>query len=189
MNFIAIDFETAQPSRESACSIGLVKYIDGKPADTFYSLIRPPELYINPRFTEIHGITVKDVKDAPSFADIWDSGIKQFSGDLPLAAHYASFDMGVLCAALEWYDLEIPKLSYFCTCSLARRAWPRLESHSLSFLAKKFNIVYEAHNALEDALTCGRIALSAAEKYKTKSVEGLISAAKIKLKTLGFDKD
>ena len=42
-----------------------------------------------------------DVRDAPAFADIWESGVKPFIGSLPLAAHYAVFDMGVLWAVLE----------------------------------------------------------------------------------------
>ena len=84
MNYVTIDFETAKYSRESACSVGLVKYVNGKAADTYYSLIRPPKLYIRPEFTEIHGLTVNDVKDAPTFADLWDSAIKPFIGDLPL---------------------------------------------------------------------------------------------------------
>jgi hypothetical protein len=33
MNFAAIDFETAKYSRESACSVGLVKFLDGKAAE------------------------------------------------------------------------------------------------------------------------------------------------------------
>ena len=184
MNFVTIDFETAKYSRESACSIGLVKYIDGKVSDTFYSLIRPPSLYIRPDFTEIHGLTVDDIKDAPTFADIWNSGIKPFIGGFPLAAHNAPFDTGVLRAVLEWYDLDIPPLQYFCTCSLARRAWPELESHSLASLAENFGIVYNAHNALDDAMTCGKLVLMAVEKYGCKIIEKLLSAAGIGLNAL-----
>src|SRR5215469_5629844 len=131
MDFVTIDFETAKYSRESACSVGLVKFRNGEAVDTYYSLIRPPKLYIRPDFTDIHGLTVDDVRDAPTFADIWDSGVKPFIGDIPLAAHNAAFDMGVLWAVLEWYELDIPKLQYFCTCSLARRTWLGLESYSL----------------------------------------------------------
>jgi DNA polymerase-3 subunit epsilon len=181
MNFITIDFETAMYSRESACSVGLVKFEDGKAVDTFYSLIRPPKLYIRPDFTEIHGLTVDDVKDAPTFAEIWDSGVMPFIGDFPLAAHNAPFDMGVLSAVLDWYELEIPAQQYFCTCSLSRRTWPELQSHALTALAKNFGIVYNAHNALDDAMTCGKLALMSAEKYGSADVAHLLSAAGVQL--------
>jgi DNA polymerase-3 subunit epsilon len=181
MNFVTIDFETADYSQESACSVGLVKFIDGKAADTFYSLIRPPDLYIRPDFTDIHGLTVDDVKDAPVFADIWDSKIKPFIGDFPLAAHNASFDMGVLKAVLEWYELEVPSLPNFCTCELSRRRWKGLKSHSLTNLAKHFGIIYDAHNALDDAMTCGKIALMSAAVFGTGDVPELLAAAGMRL--------
>jgi DNA polymerase-3 subunit epsilon len=188
MNFVCIDFETAKYSRESACSIGLVKYNDGKVADTYYSLIKPPKLYIRPDFTEIHGLTVNDVKDAPTFPEIWDSAVKPFIGKLPLAAHNASFDMSVLWAVLEWYELEIPKLSYFCTYSLARRTWSGLESYALTALAKHFGIAYNAHNALDDADTCGKLVHLAAKKFRKKSIKELLSAAGVGMNVLQNDK-
>ena len=184
MNFVTIDFETAKQSRESACAVGLVKYLDGKAADTFYSLIRPPTLYIRPDFTEIHGLTVDDVKDAPSFAEIWDSAVKPFIGGLPLAAHNAPFDMSVLRAVLEWYELPIPSLEYFCTLNLARRTWPELESYALTALAGKFGIVYNAHNALDDAMTCGKLMQMAAEKFGGNNIVDLLINAGMKMEKL-----
>lgn len=184
MNFVTIDFETAKHSQESACSVGLVKYVDGKETDAFYSLIRPPKLYIRPDFTKIHGLTTDDVRDAPKFNEIWDSEIKPFIGDFPLAAHFASFDMGVLKAVLSWYKLEIPSLQYFCTCDLARRAWPGLKSHALTALAKHFKIVYDAHNALDDSRTCGKLVIIASEKFKSSSVSELLASAGLKKKKL-----
>jgi DNA polymerase-3 subunit epsilon len=181
MNFIAIDFETAKYSRESACSVGLVKFQRGKIADRFYSLIRPPVLYIRPDFTEIHGLTVEDVRDAPRFADVWRNGILPFIGELPLAAHNAPFDMNVLQAALAWYELPLPQLSYFCTLALARKTWPELESHALTSLGESFGITYAAHNALADAETCGNIACMAAEKYGSGDLEELLATAGVSM--------
>jgi DNA polymerase-3 subunit epsilon len=181
MNFIAIDFETAKYSQESACSVGLVKFLNGKAVDTFYSLIRPPVLYIRPDFTDIHGLTVDDVRDAPRFAEVWETGLRPFIGDMPLAAHNAVFDMGVLKAALEWYGLPALPFKYFCTLELARAAWPELESHALTSLGEHFSISYEAHNALADAETCGVIACKAAEKYASAHLRDLLRAAGTKL--------
>ena len=187
MTFVSIDFETAKYSRESACSVGLVKYQDGEVIDTFYSLIRPPNLYIRPDFTEIHGLTVEDVKDAPSFSDIWDTGIKPFIGSLPLAAHNAAFDMSVLWAVLEWYDLPIPDLQYFCTYSLARRTWPELDSYGLEDLAAHFGIVYKAHNALDDAMACGKLVQMSTEKFECKNIIELLTKAGMSMNILHCD--
>ena len=184
MNFISIDFETAKYSHESACAVGLVKFINGEPKDTYYSLIRPPKLYIRPDFTDIHGLTVEDVKDAPRFSQIWDSAIKPFIGDLPLAAHNAKFDMDVLKTVLMWYKLPVPKLPYFCTCNLSRRTWPELRSHALTALANNFKIIYNAHNALEDALTCGKLVQMSAKKFGSANLEELLSAAELEMMLL-----
>jgi len=185
MDFVTIDFETANYSQNSACSVGLVKFINGEPSDTYHSFIRPPKLYIRPDFTDIHGLTVDDVRDAPRFNLLWDSDILPFIGDYPLAAHNASFDMGVLKAVLIHYDLPVPVLPYFCTCNLARRTWPRLKSHALTALAKHFNITYKAHDALDDALTCGKLVLMSAEVFKTVDLKKLLSSVKLEMKLLG----
>jgi len=184
MDFVAIDFETGKYSPESAISVGLVKFINGKAEDTYYSLIRPPSLYIRPDFTDIHGLTVEDIRDAPYFNEIWDSKMLPFIDNFPLAAHNASFDMGVLKAVLDWYELDIPLLSYFCTCNLARRTWPSFKSHALTALAGKFKIIYTAHNALDDAMTCGKLVTMSAEKYGCVDVPELLSAAGLKMGTL-----
>ena len=181
MNFVTIDFETADYSRKSACSVGMVKYQDGKEIDTFYSLIRPPELYILPKFTAIHGLTIEDVKGAPTFEELWKYKITNFIGNIPLAAHNANFDMGVLLAALEWYELFKPTLHYFCSLQLARRTWPSMKSHALATLAEEFGIIYKEHNALDDAQTCGKIILLAAEKFHSASPEELLKAANIRM--------
>ena len=185
MDFVTIDFETANYSPNSACSVGLVKFINNEVTDTYSSLIRPPKLYIRPDFTDIHGLTIDDVRDAPKFNLLWDSAILPFIGNFPLAAHNASFDMGVLKAVLNHYDLSVPELSYFCTCNLSRRTWPRLKSHALTALAKHFNIIYKAHDALDDALTCGKLVLMSAEVFKTVNVKKLLSDVKLEMKVLG----
>jgi hypothetical protein len=99
MNFVSIDFKTLEYAEESAYSVGLVKYQNGKEIDSYYSLIIPPSSYIyrrsgmpslltRPDFTDIYA--VEDIKKAPKFVDIWGSSIRPFIGDLPLAVRGAS---------------------------------------------------------------------------------------------------
>jgi len=185
-DFITIDFETATGKPESAISVGLVKHRNYRPVSTYYSLIRPPTLYIRSDFTEIHGLTVDDVRDAPDFGCLWKNEIKGFIGNTMLAAHNAPFDMRVLKAVLEWHELGVPETSYFCTLNLARRAWSQLESHALARLAGNFGIVYNAHNALDDALTCGKLVQMAAEEFDSeKSIEEFLEYMGVEIKCLG----
>ena len=185
MNFVTIDFETSTEKRNSACSVGLVKFQNGIAISSFYSLIRPPRLYIRPDFTEIHGLTINDVKGAPKFIELWDSIIKPFISDFPLAAHNAVFDRTVLKSVLECNELPAPDLSFFCTCNLAKHTWPKLKSYALTSLARNFEITYNAHNALDDAMTCGKIVLMAAEKHGCKSVNKLLSITGLMMSDLG----
>jgi len=189
--FIAIDFETAMYSPDSAISVGLVKYRDFEAVDAFYSLIRPPRLYVRPDFTEIHGLTADDVRDAPDFGQVWEDKIRGFIGATPLAAHNAAFDIKVLRATLGYYGVPLPELRYFCSLALARRVWPGLRSHALTALGREFNIIYDAHNALADAETCGKIiSLCIAEvSGKGRGKKGLaiaetLRAAGLEMKTL-----
>lgn len=56
MNFVAIDFETANRDKASACSVGFVRVTNGRIADTASWLIKPPQgTYFLPEFIEIHG--------------------------------------------------------------------------------------------------------------------------------------
>lgn len=195
MDFIAIDFETASYSRDSACSVGLVRFVNNEQADSFYSLIRPPRLYIRPDFTEIHGLTVEDVEDAPRFNEVWENGMSSFIGRMPLVAHNAGFDMAVLKATLEHYELEVPNFRYFDSLMVARKVWHDLEHHALTFLGDYFGIKYDAHNALADAETCGKIILLAAEKlcadgkfklekFNSADVRPFLKSANVKFKKL-----
>src|SRR5690625_7957153 len=100
MDFIAIDFETANYNRDSACSIGVAQVKAGKIVDTYSSLIKPPNLNFEDKLTEIHGITVDDVHKAPTFIDVWSEIIQRYSCKY-IVAHNASFDVSVLRASIS----------------------------------------------------------------------------------------
>lgn len=70
MKFAAIDFETANEKRNSACSIGVVRFDEKQIYDEYYSLINPMSDFRSMNI-RIHGIREEDVQDAPTFEDLW----------------------------------------------------------------------------------------------------------------------
>lgn len=166
MNFTAIDFETATSSRNSACSVAVVEVKEGKLFDSYYALIRPPELKFNYFNIQIHGIHPEDVKDAPDFAGIWPELKKRLEGRI-VVAHNAQFDMSVLKYSLLENDLSIPKFSYCCTVKIARKVWPELENHKLDTVGDFLHIDFNHHNALDDARTCAAIPVMAGRALHT----------------------
>ena len=90
MNFVAIDFETANEKRDSACSVGLVKVKNGEIEDVFHQLIKPADMRFSRWNTRVHGITKADVEDAPSFQETVPKILEMTENEL-VVAHNASF--------------------------------------------------------------------------------------------------
>jgi len=178
MNYVAIDFETANRSRASACSMAAVTVENGQIVNSAYSLICPPVLQFDYWNTKIHGITVEDVADKPTFAELWPR-IRPHLENKVVIAHNAAFDIGVLRSMLDEYGLPHPHFRYACTVAIARRVWTDSENYKLSTLAKHLAIEFDHHHALHDARTCAMIALSAQAMTRAGSFKQLIDKLQI----------
>ena len=161
IDFVAVDFETANSFRGSPCSIGLVVVRDGKIVEEHGILMRPPFATGPDDFDEfnvhLHGIDWQKVKNEPEFAKVWNK-LLPVIGDLPLVAHYAAFDIGVLRDSLDQSGEDWPTLSYACTVVASRRLL-KLPSYSLPYVAAELEIdLGNHHDALSDAFLrlCGR---------------------------------
>ncbi len=172
MRFVAIDFETANADRSSACAIGLVLVEGGNIIDKKSYLIRPHELYFDPFNVSIHGITEEDVENEPEFDQLWPL-ITDFFGNRIVIAHNASFDMSVLRHVLDEYSIPYPDLPYSCTRVISKKMWPSLPSHALDVVAEHLAIEFVHHDATEDAIACASIAIQACEKTGADSIENL----------------
>lgn len=188
MNFVTIDFETANQYPQSACSVGLVRFdSEGKILDTFYSLIKPPKGFdrFNAGNIEIHSITPSDVHDSPDFAYIWPE-IEYFIGDDFLVAHNAAFDMGILKSLLNYFEIPVPEIRYLCSLRISRKIWPKLPSHALTSLSEHFGFDYNAHNALDDAVNCGKVFIKACngKLYSLEDLRKFLIVRGIELKKI-----
>ncbi|MCH4183536.1 MAG: 3'-5' exonuclease [Prevotella sp.] len=157
-DFAAIDFETANYSRTSVCSVGVIIVRENQFVDSFYSLIQPEPDYYNYRCTQVHGLTCSDTEDAPVFPVVWKQIAPKIVG-LPLVAHNSSFDEGCLKAVFRCYQMDYPDYQFYDTLRISRRVLPDLENHQLQTVAAVCGYdLTRHHNALADAEACAWIA-------------------------------
>ncbi|OZU87794.1 hypothetical protein CIL03_13875 [Virgibacillus indicus] len=172
MNFVSIDFETANEKRFSPCAIGVVVANENEIIDEYYSLINPL-MNFNSFNTYIHGITANDVSDAPTFSELWPKLDSYLSNNLVIA-HNASFDMSVIRQTLDYFKLPYPKMDYLCTANISKRVWPDLENHKLNTLAAHHQIIFEHHHALEDARVAAKIFMKALKEKHANNLDILL---------------
>ncbi len=160
--FTAIDFETANRSRASACSIAAVTMDeDGTVIDERADLIRPPAGldYFHPINISIHGLRPVDVADAPGWEEVVDD-YRTMIGEGPVVAHNMAFDFSVwngLAGELGTPTLDSPRL---CTYRTAQSVlgWPRGTMKLDQVFRHYFPTeTFSHHRADADALACARI--------------------------------
>ena len=157
-DFAAIDFETANSTRSSVCSVGIVIVRNDEIVDSFYSLIYPEPHYYTYRCSQVHGLTSKDTENAPLFPEVWKQ-IEPLIEGLPLVAHNRPFDEGCLKAVFRIYQMDYPNYDFYDTLSTSRKVMPELKNHQLHTVAAACGYQLENHHhPLADAEACAWIA-------------------------------
>jgi len=186
LDFTAIDFETANNSAASACSVGLVKVRDGVVVDRASWYIRPPlgHDFFSEWNTRIHGIVETDVVDALLWAEQLADLVAFADGDL-LVAHNAGFDMGVINAACAASFVDTPSFSYACSLQIARKTY-HLDSYRLPMAAMAAGFEdFAHHDALADSEACAAIIVHAAKRHEASDLEHLARITSTRIGHIG----
>lgn len=143
-----MDLENPNFRQNSICSIGVILVRDNKVVEKKYSLINPEDDfdYMNIQLTKI---APHMVQDSPTLKEYWNE-IDYLLMDNVVVGHNITYDLKVLSKSLQRYGMPIPEFDYCCTLSLSRRNL-KLPSYKLENIAKKLHIIYNPHNAIEDA--------------------------------------
>ena len=182
----AIDFETANNDRGSACAVGLVRVSGGRVLERYSTLIRPPRAvdFFSARNTAVHGITAADVADAPGWPKVH-RDIVDFCAGSPLVAHNAAFDVGVLARACAHSAMAHPEWDYVCTLALSRRTWGQLADHKLPTVCAHIGHGLSAHHRADaDAEAAAQVLLAAMAHHGTTSLLELSGASGVALRHL-----
>jgi len=154
MKLIMLDTETTGLSPlngDRIVEIGAVRvskrHIDRN--QVFHHYINP-ERHIPEEVVRIHGISDKDVKDKPRFADIGEAFL-EFIQDATLVIHNAAFDLGFLMQELRLANLPgIADVAVIDSLQVARKRHPH-QRNNLDALCDRYN-VERGHRTLHGAL-------------------------------------
>ena len=184
LDFTAIDFETANPQRNSACAVGLTRVRDGKIVERFSQFICPidgPESVTN---TWVHGIGPEHVRHAQVWPEVFPK-IKTFVGRDVMVAHNASFDRSVLMRTSEAYGFVLGDPEMLCTVKAAK-AQLTLASYSLPAVSYALGLPhFEHHDAGADADAAARLAVGLARRAGVDDVRALMPVERVKGRRAG----
>ena len=173
MNFVAIDFETANRYRDSACAVGIVVGNENGIIDEFYSLINPQTRFESQNIY-VHGITEQDVITAPTFEEVWPT-MQDYLQNQLVIAHNASFDMSVLRASLDRSRLAYPTFDYLCSVMLSKLVWPGMPNYKLNTLAELKGIMLDHHHALADSRAVIELLVQAIQDNNARDITHLLN--------------
>lgn len=164
MRYAALDFETMEFWRASVCSLSCVIFEDGKIVDEYYTLVKPPTRLEEWHCVKVHGIHYSDVKDAPTFPEVWEK-VDRMIGDSPIVAHNAGFEKSCINACSEEFGTN-SDYEYIDTLKLCRKHLKSLKDHKLDTVCRKLKVTLRNHhNALDDARACGEVYGKLRERY------------------------
>lgn len=159
--FVVFDLETtgliSSPhggNMDKIIEIGAFKVIDGEIKESFTTFINP-EQRLSDEIVNLTGITQDMVKDAPVYADVMPDFYKFCYGSILVGHNIAGFDYKFVehyCAQCG-YNLERKIID---TIPLAQELL-FLSNYKLNTVADKFNITFNHHRAIDDALATAKI--------------------------------
>lgn len=173
MEFVVIDFETANASFASICQVGIATFRDGEPVELWSSLVNPEDEF-SPVNISIHGIKPSDVIDSPKWDEILPEIKKRIESKITVS--HTAFDRVAFQKACEKYDEPVCECRWLNSARVVRRVWKEFSrsGYGLGNVAQYLDISYQAHDALEDA-RCAGIVLLRAMQEAGKSLDDLFS--------------
>ena len=178
LDFIAIDFETANRRHGSPCQVGMALVRDGRLEATWGSLMRPPRGrgWFDPDCCEIHGIGEGHLEGQPTFEQLWPHIAARLTGRRVMA-HNAAFDVSVIREATSYCHFDWPTFDFGCSLLLARRYYD-LPEYTLDAVANAAGVPLDHHHdAVHDAVACALITLDMARRASVSSLDDLLVAS------------
>jgi len=148
--FCIVDIEASgsKPSEYQIIEIGAVMIQNGVEIDRFETFVYTDLLPES--ITILTGITLEDLKDAPSLAFVLEK-FRLFLSDAVFIAHNVKFDYNFISASMQQVGFGPLLNRKLCTIELSRKCFVA-QKYGLGFLMEFFDISFGSqHRALVDA--------------------------------------
>jgi len=162
MDFIALDFETANADMSSICQIGLADFRNGLLQEEWKTYIDPEDFFdwIN---ISIHGIDDSTVKGSPTLPAIANRLYSYL--DSRIVVCHTHFDRVALQQACSKYNLRPPSCTWLDSARITRRTWEQFawSGYGLLNVCDSLGYQFAHHDALEDAKAAAHILFAIAK--------------------------
>jgi DNA polymerase-3 subunit epsilon len=180
VDFAVIDFETTGLSpyhHDRVIEVAIVRLVaGGRLTEEYVSLVNPGR-DLGP--TRIHGITAKDILDAPQFGEIVGDVLERLA-DAVIVAHNVQFDKTFLVAECERAGYSLPDFPTLCTMRLSSILSDSNSGRALPDCCAHFGVDLAQHHAAEDdARACALLlakCLAVASGLGIQSLDELIGS-------------
>lgn len=176
ISFVIFDLETTglHPEQgDQIIEIGAFKVEEGFKLNRtpFHSLVKSDK-DISETSSNLHGITINDLKNAPDICTVLYDFIDFYRGSI-LVAHKASKDIAFLRSAMREYFIDADFSFVIDTIKLSQKLYPDFKYHNLDYLIEKHKIKidskFKRHRALYDAEATAKIFLKMIKKIFNES--------------------
>lgn len=170
MEFVTIDFEKLNNEQTSVCEVGMVKYIDQKEVDTFYTTIYPSTgKRVQKGFCEgiLKRITFEKLEKSPKFPKVYEE-MKDFIGDAIIVCHSKGADLNYIYNCEKKFGLTGLYHNGYIDTEEVGKSIKKVGSLPDLYKALFHKQLEEHHEALHDALACGKILLSLSSQCDIK---------------------
>jgi DNA polymerase-3 subunit epsilon len=154
--FVALDVEAASRTPPRICAIGISRYEFGRETAAYSSRVRVEGRI---RFTDIHGLTASDLRNAPAWPEVWAKVAALLGNIQTVVAFRAAFDRAAILSVSARHGVRLARLRFVCAADLMERHFGITASleESLRYLDVPFP--GRPHDPLADARAAAAIVL------------------------------
>lgn len=184
---VCFDIETTglKVTQEAITEIGAVRLRNGEIVETFQTFV-DPERRLTPEIIGLTGITDDMLRGAPKLKDAL-TAFLAFTGNAPLAAHNAEFDISFIRAGCRKCSIPFEP-TYIDTLILAQNLLPGLGKYKLDIVAEHLQLPqFNHHRASDDAVPVAQMLTKFFPMLEERGVTRLqqINNEMLKLRPLG----